>query len=140
MTKVVLISLEAGDLESNVEFSPGYPYSIATQLNHQSMNHWMFLKTIIIYFFMWSKSLNSVEFWMYIFQFAEYLFRKMFSFSLLSVQNKSFNNYKAKRTAKSRKITQESNKKVICDQKLGLQKFMSYSSDDKNNCLGIDLI
>jgi hypothetical protein len=52
MTKVVLISLEAGDLESNVGFSPGYPYSIATQLNHQSMNHWMFLKTIINFFLM----------------------------------------------------------------------------------------
>ena len=64
MTKVVLISLEAGDLESNVEFSPGYPYSIATQLNHQSMNHWMFLKTIIKIILMRSKSSNSVlEIW-----------------------------------------------------------------------------
>ena len=63
-----------------------------------------------------------------------------FSFSLLSVQNKSFNNYKAKRTTESRKITKELNKNVICDQKLGLQKFMSYFSDDKNNSLEIDLI
>ena len=78
---------------------------------------------------------------MYIFQFAEYyLFRKMLSFRLLSVQNKSFNDYKAKITVESRKITKELNTKVICDQKLGLQKFMSYFSDDKNSCLEIDFI
>jgi hypothetical protein len=44
----------------------------------------------------------------------------MFSFSLLSVQNKSFNDYKEKRTAESRKIAKELNTKVICYQKLGL--------------------